>query len=120
MDEAPKFEQPVTAPPAGGDDIEKGKGMAWLSYLWILWLVPLLSMKENAFCKFHVKQGIILSILGVASLVVGWIPIIGWLIFAVAWVFIVIMAIMGIVNSLNGKYWKMPILGKWAADWFKF
>jgi uncharacterized membrane protein len=48
------------------------------------------------------------------------IPFIGWLVDAVVWVFIVIMAIMGIVNSLNGKYWKMPILGNWAASWFKF
>ena len=38
----------------------------------------------------------------------------------VIWVFIVIMAIMGIVNSLNGKYWRMPIIGGWAANWFKF
>ena len=30
------------------------------------------------------------------------------------------MMIMGIINSLNGKYWTMPIVGKWAADWFKF
>ena len=120
MDEAPKIEQPVTTPPAGGDDVEKGKGMAWLSYLGILWLVPLLAMKENAFCKFHVKQGILLSILWIASWVVVVIPFIGWLADAVVWVFIVVMAIMGIVNSLNGKYWKMPIIGGWAASWFKF
>jgi hypothetical protein len=30
------------------------------------------------------------------------------------------MAVLGIVNSLNGKYWTIPIVGKWAADWFKF
>jgi uncharacterized membrane protein len=120
MDEAPRIEQPVTPPFTGGDDVEKGKGMAWLSYLGILWLVPLLAMKENAFCKFHAKQGILLSILWFASWVVVVIPFIGWLVDAVVWVFIVIMAIMGIVNSLNGKYWKMPILGNWAASWFKF
>lgn|GEM_PF-2830767 len=31
-----------------------------------------------------------------------------------------IMMVMGIANSLNGKYWTIPIVGKWAADWFKF
>ena len=120
MDEAPKTEQPVTPPPAGGDDIEKAKGTAWLSYVGILWLIPLLTMKDNAFAKFHVKQGIMLTILWVASSILAVIPIIGWLADLVIWVFAIIMMVMGIVNSLNGKYWQMPIIGKWAADWFKF
>ena len=119
MDEAPRTERPVTAPPAG-DDVEKAKGMAWLSYLGILWLVPLLTMKDNAFAKFHVKQGIMLTILWVATSILAAIPIIGWIADAILWIFAVIMMIMGIINSLNGQYWKMPILGKWAAEWFKF
>ena len=120
MDEAPKTDQTVAPPAGGGDDVEKAKGTAWLSYLGILWLIPLLTMKENAFAKFHVKQGIMLTILWVASSVLAAIPILGWIADLVIWVFAVIMMIMGIVNSLNGKYWTMPIVGKWAADWFKF
>lgn len=103
-----------------GDDIEKGKGMAWLSYLGILWLVPLLAAKENAFCKFHVKQGIMLTLLGVAIWVIAWIPFIGWALGAVVWLFIIVMAIIGIINSAGGKYWKMPLLGGLAENWFKF
>lgn len=102
------------------EEIEKGKGIAWLAYLGILWLVPLLAMKDNAFCKFHVKQGIMLSILGVAVWIVGWIPFFGWFIDFVVYVYIIVMAIMGIINTLNGKYWKMPLLGGLAANWFKF
>jgi hypothetical protein len=30
------------------------------------------------------------------------------------------MAIMGIINAATGKYWKMPLLGGLAANWFKF
>jgi uncharacterized membrane protein len=120
MDEAPKTEQPVTPPPASGDDIEKAKGTAWLSYLGILWLIPLLTMKDNAFAKFHVKQGIMLTIIWVASSVLAAIPIIGWLADLVLWIYAVVMMVLGIINSLNGNYWKMPIAGKWAADWFKF
>jgi len=119
MDEAPKTVQPVTTA-AGGSEVEAAKGTAWLSYLGILWLIPLLTMKENAFAKFHVKQGILLTILWVASSVLAAIPIIGWIADLVIWVFAFIMMIMGIINSLNGKYWTMPIIGKWAADWFKF
>jgi uncharacterized membrane protein len=115
LDEAPKTDQSVT-PPAGS----AAKGTAWLSYLGILWLIPLLTNKNNAFAKFHVKQGIMLTILWVASSVLAAIPIVGWLADLVIWVYALIMMIMGIINSLNGKYWNMPILGKWAAEWFKF
>ena len=120
MDEAPKPEQSVQPPPINANDVETAKGTAWLSYLGILWLIPLLTMKDNTFAKFHVKQGIMLTILWVASTILAVIPIIGWLADLVIWVYAIVMMVMGIVNSLNGKYWEMPILGKWAADWFKF
>lgn len=102
------------------DEIEKGKGLAWLSYLWILWLVPLLAMKDNEFCKFHVKQGIILTILSIAIWVIGWIPFLGLFIIFIVYVYIIVMMIMGIINAASGKYWKMPLLGDLAANWFKF
>lgn len=102
------------------DDIEKAKGMAWLAYLGILFLVPMLSLKDNAFAKFHVKQGIMLLIFIVAISIIAVIPFIGWLIAAVGYIFYMVMFIMGIINSLQGKYWKMPLLGNWAANWFKF
>jgi uncharacterized membrane protein len=120
MDEVPKTEQPVTPPPSSGDDIEKAKGTAWLSYLGILWLIPLLTLKDSPFAKFHVKQGIMLTIIWVACLVLLAIPIIGWLAVVVLSVYAVVMMVLGIINSLNGNYWRMPIAGKWAADWFKF
>lgn len=115
--------QPETAPQAterSAPGFEQAKSTVWLSYLGILFLVPLLTLKENAFAKFHVKQGIVLTILGVAIWIIAWIPIVGWLIGLVVWIYILVMIIMGIVNSLSGKYWKMPVLGGLAQSWFKF
>jgi len=40
--------------------INEGKSLAWLSYLGILLLIPLLVNRENEYSKFHVKQGIVL------------------------------------------------------------
>ena len=118
MDEAP-----MSAAPAGGDDVEKAKGLAWLSYLGILWLIPLLTMKENAFAKFHVKQGIVLTIYGVAvGIVGGAIPFLGWFIIApVGSIIVLVLCIMGIINSLGGMYWKCPLgVAPLAEKWFKF
>ena len=119
-DGQPKVEQPLAPPTGSTEDTEKGKGLAWLSYLGILWLVPMLANKDNQFCKFHVKQGIMLTILAVATGVVAWIPILGWLIGIVVYLFILVMEILGIVNALSGKYWKLPVLGDLAANWFRF
>ncbi|MBN1445824.1 MAG: hypothetical protein JW957_06930, partial [Candidatus Omnitrophica bacterium] len=63
--------------------IDEGKGLAWLSYLGILLLIPLLVNKDNEYSKFHVKQGLVLLISGiilsVASIILAFIPVIGWL-----------------------------------------
>ena len=120
MSDDVKVEQPVVT--GGSDEIEKAKGMAWLSYLGILFLIPMLTLKDNAFAKFHVKQGIMLAIFSVAlSIVGGIIPFIGWFVLLpVGMVFALVLMIMGIINSAQGKYWTMPLLGKMAANWFKF
>jgi len=53
----------VTAHPRAAVNVENGKATAYrLSYLWLLWLVPLLAMKENAFCKFPQNRACVLSI----------------------------------------------------------
>lgn len=110
-----------TTPTVNNDEVEKGKGLAWLSYIGILWLVPLLAMKENNFCKFHVKQGIILTIWFFAIGIVGSIPFIGWfIILPVGTILGLILAIIGIINAAQGKYWRMPLFGKLAENWFKF
>ncbi len=123
MDEAPKTEAPVTEPLASAEDVEKAKGTAWLSYVFVLWLVPLLTLKENGYAKFHAKQGIVLTIYWFAVCILGGaIPFLGWfIILPVGSVILVVLSIMGIVNSLEGKYWKCPLgVAALAEKWFKF
>jgi len=95
-------------------DVEEGKGLAWLSYLWLLFLVPLLAKKDNKFCKFHAKQGIVLFITYVIFVIINVIPLIGQIICGLGYLACLILAIMGIFQSLGGKYWKMPVLGGFA------
>lgn len=81
-------------------DIEKNKTMAALSYVWILFLVPLLGKKHSKFCQFHAKQGLILFILSFFS----WFPLVGWLMFLA----IVVISVMGVIKTLDGIWWKIP------------
>ena len=114
---------PPPPPPSGGDEIAEAKGTAWLAYLGILFLIPMLTLKENAFAKFHVKQGIMLCLYSLAIVIIGSvIPIIGWfLVLPIGGLVILVLAIMGIVKSLAGEYWKAPLgVHALAEKWFQF
>lgn len=114
------MEEEAKKPDMHGDpkDIEDNKVIAAIGYLWILCLVPLLAKKDSKFAQFHGKQGLVLTVVSVimwfVSMILAFIPIIGWLIAFVIWIGILVLAILGIINSLNGQYWEMPILGEYA------
>jgi len=93
--------------------------IAILSYFGILFIVPLLACKDNAFAKFHAKQGLVLFIAEVATMLIVWIPILGWIVGFIAWILWVILSLMGIINVLGGKKTPLPVIGKFA-DKFKF
>ena len=92
---------------------------AILSYFGILFIIPLLVCKDDAFAQFHAKQGLVLFIAEIATMFIAWIPIIGWLVGFIAWILWVILSLMGIINVLGGKQTPLPIIGKFAEK-FKF
>ncbi len=105
------------------EDIAKNKVFAILSYIAILWVVPLLAAPNSKFAKFHANQGLVLFIVeviwGVASaivnLVLGWIPVVGAVIGLVMWLLgLVLLApmVIGIINAANGKAKELPFIGK--------
>jgi fumarate reductase subunit D len=89
--------------------VSNKNGLAALSYLWVLCLVPLLGSKDE-FVKFHAKQGFVLFILELALVLVAWIPFIGWLISLI----VAIVAIIGIIKALNGEKWEIPYVYNWS------
>lgn len=92
------------------DDIEKNKVIAAIGYIWILCLVPLFLKKGSPYCQFHAKQGLVLFIIEIIGWIIFWIPVIGWLLF----IMVLLLAVMGFVNALQGNFWKMPIIGDLA------
>lgn len=91
--------------------IEDGKIWAFVGYWGILFLVPLLGKKDNKFASFHGKQGLVLFVFWLAIFILSFIPFIGGIIGLLGWIICVILAIVGMVKSLQGQYWKMPVLG---------
>lgn len=103
---------PVSATPEASEptfdpkDIADNKMIAALSYLSLLFLVPLLAKRESPFCQFHAKQGLVLAIIGIIGTFVFWIPVIGWL----AAIFFFVVDIIGLVKALSGEAWKVPVV----------
>ncbi|MBA7593933.1 hypothetical protein ES703_00869 [subsurface metagenome] len=127
----------VSFPSATEEQINEGKSLAWLSYLGILFLIPLLAHKDNPFSKYHARQGMVLFFVEVALGIVwgilyaialaiafgvggvGFCLVLVWIIMALAYLFVGILALIGLIQALSGKFWKMPILGDLAEKWFK-
>jgi uncharacterized membrane protein len=108
-------QKPTETVPSEEKIIEEGKIFAFLGYWGILFLIPILAKKDNRFAVFHGKQGLILFILEIIVGILGLIPFIGWFVIRpLGYIFCGIMSIIGMVQSLSGKYWKMPWLGKYA------
>ena len=98
--------------PEANKEVEEGKIWAFIAYWWILFLVPLLGKKESKFALFHGKQGMVLFAFEILIWVLSYIPVIGWFVIGpVGSIICVILAIIGMVKSLQGQYWKMPVLG---------
>ncbi|OGY41514.1 MAG: hypothetical protein A2Y67_00465 [Candidatus Buchananbacteria bacterium RBG_13_39_9] len=95
-------------------DIEENKVVAAIGYISILCLIPLLLKPKSQFCKFHGKQGLILLIAGFINMVIGIIPVIGWILGFIGAIAIIILSILGILKSLNGEYWEMPYVAEYA------
>lgn len=89
--------------------VSNKNGLAALSYIWVLCLVPLLGSKDE-FVQFHAKQGFVLFIIELALVLVAWIPFIGWLLSLI----VVIVAIIGVIKALNNEKWEIPYIYEWS------
>ena len=108
--EAPKAVPKPAAKPVSDDAVvEEGKALAWLSYIGILFLVPLLAKKDNAFCMHHAKQGLVYFIIEFCLAILLVIPFLGWIIYLLGMLFMLVMIIIAIVQTLQGNYWEAPL-----------
>lgn len=95
------------------EDIEKGKTMAGLSYL--IFFLPLVVCPESKYAKFHANQALLLLITGIAgNVILGIIPVIGWMLMPVFGLGVLALGIMGLINGFGGKAKRLPLIGKFT------
>lgn len=109
-------------------DIQNNKGISVLSYLGILFLIPMLAAKHSPFARFHVNQGMVLLIFEIGYGIVKAVilslinimfsfsgnplySLVSTMLNIAGLVFLV-LTVVGIVNAANGKAKELPIIGK--------
>lgn len=110
------------------NDIEQNKVVCGISYISILFFLPLVACPNSRFGKFHANQALILLIAwailgtagGVCTGVIGALPFIPDFIKHTANALIGVITgfgptagmVFGLVNALNGKAREIPLIGK--------
>lgn len=97
-------------------ETDKVNAIAILSYIGILFLVPLLAAKDDEFAQYHAKQGLVLFIVAVVGSFIGMVPILGWLLLPFFGLAVLILAIMGIINVFKGERKELPFIGQYANN----
>jgi len=118
---------PTPSVPQPNNNTASGKSdnMAMAIIAYILFFVPLLTghAQKDDFVMYHVKQGLVVFIIGIAIWIIG---------MAIPWYYGIfhallnllslanlVLIILGIVNVVNKKKEPLPFVGKYA-DYFKF
>lgn len=107
-------------------EVEAGKAFAVLSYALSLigipfFLVPLI-MRNNEFSLYHAKQCLLLWLAAIGVALVGGITTficIGVILLPAGGIFLLVLNIMGLINAINAQQKPLPLIGKYAEQWFK-
>ena len=83
-------------------------------------LIFFLIEKDSKFVKFHALQSGILAVaLGLASIILGFIPVIGWIILAILPLATFVLYIFMLMKAYKGEWFELPVIGKIAMDQLK-
>jgi fumarate reductase subunit D len=110
----------ISQVPGGAETVrEQDKVQLILAYLGILALVPLLTVKDSEFVKWHAKNGLVLGVgggiaisvvFGILGQIVG---ILGCLA-PLAYLGLLIVDIMAMLKALKGERWRIPLVSDLA------
>jgi fumarate reductase subunit D len=89
---------------------DQDKIMLVLAYLGVLALIPLLTVKDSEFVRWHAKNGLTLGIAGLLIIVVinMFLPVLGCLLAPLETIAFVALTVLAITKALRGERWRIP------------
>lgn len=104
---------PPTASPGGDAASDTGKILAGIGYLTgIVALIAILiePYKDEKFVRQHAFQALALYVVMVVASILNVIPVLGQIIWLVAWIGVAVFAIIGAIKAFQGQAYEMPIV----------
>src|SRR6185312_11239438 len=120
-EQVPPYQQPpqYAAPPQAAGEGLSDNAAAAIAYLTIIPAIIFLVMEpynRKPFIKFNAFQCLGLAVVGFVVGFVNIIPILGQIIFLVVMLGLLVMWVMCIINASQGKVFKVPVIGNFAAQ----
>jgi uncharacterized membrane protein len=85
---------------------------------WISGLVFVLLEQESKFVRFHAMQSIyVFGILNLVIIIIGWIPLIGWVISTLIGVVAFALWVVLMIKAYQGAQFKIKWAGDYAERW---
>lgn len=101
--------QTATAPPDAVRD--QDKIMLVFAYLGLLALIPLLTVKDSPFVRWHASNGLTLDIVAFAALIViNFFPVIGQVLGCFGLLGLIAVTVLAINKALRGERWRIPFI----------
>lgn len=83
-------------------------------------LIFFLIEKDSKFVKFHALQSGILGVaILIANIVLGFIPVIGWIIMLILPLATFVLYIYMLIKAYQAEWFELPVIGKIAMDQLK-
>lgn len=92
-----------------------GKTTAIIAHITLIgWIIAIVinSNNKNEFASYYIRQ---LLGLFLAGLILGWIPIIGWLLS----IGIFVLWLISLIGAIQGEKKEAPLVGHYFQEWFK-
>ena len=83
--------------------------MLVLAYLGLLALIPLLTVQDSDYVKWHAKNGLVLGFgCGLALSILSYIPFLGWAIGCLGGVMLIVVDVLAMTKALAGERCGFP------------
>ena len=102
-------------------DVNQGKTVAIVAYLTIIGLIAALVMNNNQpsyLGRFHIRQSIGITVLGIAIGLLTYIPGVGGIISMVGGIILLLALVLGILSAVKAEEKGLPVVGGFFQSWF--
>lgn len=109
------------------EEVQKGRFLSALCYMWIFVLIPVFAAKDSGFVRFHRRQGLLsfiistvyavlmFVILDILRVTVGsWGVVIAGILLYIGLAALAALSVCGIINAIKGKAKELPYIGSFA------